>query len=313
MSVAALQTNGAVYDVLAPHYDVLTSGHDYELWVGALLAAVDSVGLRGHAVLDVGCGTGKSSQPFMDRGFEVTGLDASAGMLRVAARRAPDARLVQGDMRDLPVLGRFDLVVCLDDGMNYLDGADELTATFNGIRRNLRPGGLLLFDTNTVHAYREHFASTSVAHCEDDLVLLWRGQAPPNLQPGEHAELVIDAFVAVEGGWERQRSHHTQRHHPDDEVRDALQTAGLRLVDTAGHGFDAVLERPGDPARHNKLIYIAQREELPGSDHKEVKEQCCPSSTPASRWPPRHPSSREADIDSVRAASAARTTPPHKR
>ena len=109
------------YDRLAPAYDVLSAGYDHERWLTELLALLSEHGLRGRRVLDVGCGTGKSVVPLLRRGFAVTGVDRSAGMLEVArARLGDDVELVRADMRELPCLGAFDLVACLDDGVNHL-------------------------------------------------------------------------------------------------------------------------------------------------------------------------------------------------
>jgi SAM-dependent methyltransferase len=53
-------------------------------------------------VLDAGCGTGHDARFMGDREARAVGLDFSGEQLRVAADHAPDARLVQGDLRDLP-------------------------------------------------------------------------------------------------------------------------------------------------------------------------------------------------------------------
>jgi hypothetical protein len=58
-------------------------------------------------------------------------------------------------MRRLPVLGEFDLITCLDDAINHLLGPDELADAFDCLRANLAPSGLLVFDVNTLAAYRE--------------------------------------------------------------------------------------------------------------------------------------------------------------
>lgn len=52
-------------------------------------------------VLDAGCGPGRDSQWFHERGFAVVGIDLSAGMLAEARRRVPDVEFRQGDLRAL--------------------------------------------------------------------------------------------------------------------------------------------------------------------------------------------------------------------
>jgi SAM-dependent methyltransferase len=50
-------------------------------------------------VLDLCCGTGYTAARFVERGFDVTGLDGSKEMLRRARRSAPAARFVLKDAR----------------------------------------------------------------------------------------------------------------------------------------------------------------------------------------------------------------------
>ncbi|MEP6917406.1 MAG: methyltransferase domain-containing protein [Acidobacteriota bacterium] len=74
--------------------------------------------IAGTTVLDVGTGTGRAAIALAKRGAVVTGVDASAEMLAVAARRATDARVdvtfAEGDAHRLVYADRsFDAVICL--------------------------------------------------------------------------------------------------------------------------------------------------------------------------------------------------------
>src|SRR5256885_12491864 len=122
-------------------------------WLSALERVAERHGLAGRRLLDVGCGTGKSFLPMLERGYEVTACDISPEMVAEARRKAGGrAELHVADMRRLPVLGEFDLITCLDDAVNHLLGPDELADAFEGLRENLAPGGLLVFDVNTLAA-----------------------------------------------------------------------------------------------------------------------------------------------------------------
>jgi ubiquinone/menaquinone biosynthesis C-methylase UbiE len=87
--------------------------------------------LADRTVLDVGTGTGRAALALAKRGARVTGLDASAEMLAVAARRAQDAGLDiafrQGDAHALPAdAAAFDHVVCLRVLMHTPDWRQSL-------------------------------------------------------------------------------------------------------------------------------------------------------------------------------------------
>ncbi len=64
-------------------------------------------------MLDAGCGTGRVGIELASRGFTVTGVDADAGMLAAARRKAPELPWVQADLADLgpEPAGPFDAVL----------------------------------------------------------------------------------------------------------------------------------------------------------------------------------------------------------
>src|SRR5437763_493918 len=128
----AQSPTAAGYDCLAPFYDRFTADYAYEAWIDAIEAQAIALGLRGWRALDLACGTGKSTLPLLERGYAVKACDISEGMVREARGKRPERADVfsVADMRDLPDLGQFDFVLCLDDAINYLLSDAELEATF---------------------------------------------------------------------------------------------------------------------------------------------------------------------------------------
>lgn len=246
------------YDAFAPVYDDFTAHHDYELWLGNLLPKLERHGLAGRRLLDVGCGTGKSFLPMLERGWQVSACDISAAMVELARAKVGDrVELSVADMRELPSFGEFDLVWCLDDAVNYLLDGEELERSLRGMQRNLAADGLLMFDLNTISAYRTFFAEEVVVE-RDGRRLIWRGQARPDVAPGSICEALFEVeSTADEPAIPAQL--HRQRHFPEAEVLTALQNAGLECLDVYGHHYDAVPKQPLDELGHTKAVYIARR------------------------------------------------------
>lgn len=71
--------------------------------------------------------------------------------------------------------------------VNYLLSTEELERALTGMRRNLGPGGLLMFDVNTMEAYRHFFAEEVVVEREGKR-LIWKGKTDPDAPPGSIAE-----------------------------------------------------------------------------------------------------------------------------
>jgi SAM-dependent methyltransferase len=261
MDAAAVQPGSQsaeqAYEAIAPVYDDFTAHHDYELWLGNLLPKARHHGLRGRRLLDVGCGTGKSFLPMLKRGWEVTACDISPSMLKLARAKAGDAvRLSVADMRELPVFGEFDLVWALDDAVNYLLSGEELRDALSGMRANLAPGGLLMFDVNLLQAYRTFFAEVQEVE-RNGRRLVWRGQSSPDAPPSSISEARFEAKTVA--GEDVETHIHRQRHFPEAEVRELLEAAGLECLGVYGHGFDAVPKQPVEELVHSKAVYFARR------------------------------------------------------
>jgi SAM-dependent methyltransferase len=254
------------YDLFAPFYDAFTSGSDYDAWTSHVLALADEYGLAGRKLLDLACGTGNSFVPFLQAGFEVTGCDASAAMLAEAARKAPTANLVHADVRELPTLDRFYLVTCFDDSLNYLSEERDLASAFGSMAANLHREGLVMFDLNTLLAYRTTFATDSVS-AHGDVIFAWRGASRGDAAPGCRADASIEIFAPRERGlYERVTSVHAQRHFPREQVLAALRRAGLACAGVYGVLADGALVPDADELRQLKVLYVARPAE--GGVHK---------------------------------------------
>ncbi len=102
----------------------------------------------GASILDVGCGTGRHAVQLAIRGFAVTGLDLSAGMLAEAAQAAEQAgvevEFIQADATDFTLDRSFDAAICLCEGAFTLVGSDDAfehdPAILRSVLHVLKPG-----------------------------------------------------------------------------------------------------------------------------------------------------------------------------
>lgn len=241
------------YDALAPAYDEFVGNYEYERWSASLLAKAVEHGAAGNRLLDIGCGTGLSLVTAVDRGWEVTGCDISPAMLAIARARVGDrADLVLADMRELPDLGEFDLVWAINDPFNYLLSPEELVAALEGMRRNLAPEGVALFDLATLVNCRSLFSDVHVVETGAGS-MRWQGQmAAGKILPGSIAEATIEA-----GGTPGSAHVHRLRHFSEAEALESLEAAGLRCVASYGE-LDGSLHPELDEELHKMAMYVCK-------------------------------------------------------
>lgn len=80
-------------------------------------------------ILDIGCGTGRHAIELAKRGYQITGVDISAGMLAEARKPAREANVdviwVQADAVKYTSTEKFDAAICLCEGAFGLLGTDD--------------------------------------------------------------------------------------------------------------------------------------------------------------------------------------------
>ena len=125
------------------------------------LAAVLTEHARGTKALDFGCGTGRSTRLLRKLGFEVTGVDISEDMLRIARGVDPsgDYRLVPNDCFDELEVGAFDLVLSAFTFDN-IRGAMK-TRIFRDLTKLLTPAGIIVSLVSSPQIYTHEWASFS--------------------------------------------------------------------------------------------------------------------------------------------------------
>jgi len=126
-----------------------------------------------HEILELGCGFGRVARPLCDDGHSVTGVDLDRGLLELARKRAPRARLLEADFRHLELARRFDRILCPFNGLYCLTSEADLIETLTRVTEHLRPDGLFAFDVYDA----DHFHSAAPAGNDDVPELVARAEA----------------------------------------------------------------------------------------------------------------------------------------
>jgi demethylmenaquinone methyltransferase/2-methoxy-6-polyprenyl-1,4-benzoquinol methylase len=132
----------AMFDGVAARYDrtntVLSLGQD-RLWRKATRLALDLK--PGETVLDLGAGTGVSTEALGRSGAFVAGADLSTGMLQVGHQARPEVPLLAADALHLPFAdSTFDAVTISFALRNIVDPDSALRE----MARVTKPGGRLM-------------------------------------------------------------------------------------------------------------------------------------------------------------------------
>lgn len=141
------------FDLIAEEYDESLPAHVVEHYLKKRADFVVDRCPPGDG-LDVGCGTGVLAERLAHRGFRMTGVDPSPGMLGVLRRRTSAVAAVEGPGDALPFSeGSFDLVMCVAV-MHHVAEPGPVRDTLAEMVRVVRPGGrVLVWDHNPRNPY----------------------------------------------------------------------------------------------------------------------------------------------------------------
>lgn len=244
------------YTGFAAVYDTFMDNIPYEEWCGYVKRLLKKYGVEQGILLDLGCGTGSLTELLDSAGYDMIGIDNSEEMLQIAMEKRMNSGknilyLCQ-DMREFELYGTVAAVVSICDCMNYVMEPEELREVFRLVNNYLDPGGIFIFDLNTEYKYREMMGDSTIAEDREDCSFIWDNQYDAKEKVNIYD---LSLFVREEEElYRKYRETHYQRAYSLDEVKSAINDAGMDFV----AAFDAFTEE--EPRRDSERIYVIARE-----------------------------------------------------
>ena len=212
----------------------------------------DFSGGNGRVLLDLGCGTGSISVIFSKMGYSVIGVDISEDMLGVAYKKSRDngcdILFVNQDIAKLDLYGTVDVCVSVCDVMNYILETEKLQRVFNRVSLFMNPGGVFVFDMNTLHKFRDKLMDKTFAGTgAGGESYVWENNFCE--------KSMVNTYDVVFGKGKRSfRERHLQRAYESCEIIRMLHEAGFVSVQ-AKDGYSE------NPLSVNSLraVYVARK------------------------------------------------------
>jgi SAM-dependent methyltransferase len=160
----------APYEELAEIYDTVMSHIGYDIWMDFIRELCDAHEVAPDTTLDLSCGTGKTLPYMKDRFGTIYCTDLSIAMIKILVENYPEYRnsTFISDMGRIPVNTKFDLILNIQDSLNYYTEPDALQAHLIDVERCLQDGGAYIFDFSTEENIKNNFQNMHELYEDED-------------------------------------------------------------------------------------------------------------------------------------------------
>lgn len=218
------------YTGFASVYDRFMEDVPYGQWRDIIVNELKKESIRDGLLLDLGCGTGTLTGMLAQAGYDMIGVDGSEEMLMEAREKTEDADILYlcQDIRSFELYGTVRAVVSTCDTMNYLLTPEDFIQTVRLVNNYLDPGGLFIFDLNTLYKFRELMGNTTIAESGEDASFIWDNFFDEETGRNEYD---LTLFIRQENGlYERRIEVHEEQGYTPEEVRGFLAAGGMEFV-----------------------------------------------------------------------------------
>jgi 2-polyprenyl-3-methyl-5-hydroxy-6-metoxy-1,4-benzoquinol methylase len=140
--------------------------------LGGEARLIDAMVARGARILDAGCGAGRVAGLLAAAGHRVTGVDLDPELIAAAAEDYPGPDWRVGDLAELDLPDRFDVVVCAGNVMTFA-APDTRVEILRRMRAHLGAGGRVVigFGAGRGYPFDEFLADAAGAGLATDVLL----------------------------------------------------------------------------------------------------------------------------------------------
>ena len=232
----------AIFSNYARYYDLMYQDKDYVGEAQFIQRLIQTYAPATTTILELGCGTGNHAMLLAKEGYQVHGVDLSQEMLGYANERcdrlspalATRLQFSQGDLRQVRLDRKFDVVLSLFHVMSYQTNNEDLLAAFETAKAHLVPGGILIFDVWYGPAVLSDPPTVRIKRLEDRSIQVTR-IAEPVMEPNKNlVDVNYHIFIKdlISSKIDEVREVHTMRYLFKPELELLLDRLQMQIVES---------------------------------------------------------------------------------
>lgn len=242
------------YSSIAEFYDLLTSNVNYAGYAKRVNRIINSYRSKSHSIVELACGTLSLGLELAEMGYKVVGIDKSEKMLchaeQKCASRGFSIPLYNLDITDFSIPFKGEVFICSLDGLNHLDGMGCVASAFRAIKRNIKRGGLLIFDMNTPYKHRDVLGCNSFIFELPGIYCGWQNEFR---ESDCSVKISLDIFAEKKDGYKRFNECFREYAYTEKAIKNSLKASGFEVLGT----FDELKSSSPGP-RTERILYAAR-------------------------------------------------------
>ena len=244
------------YNEFAGIYDLFMEDVDYNAWSRYMEEIFELYGIKPARILDTACGTGNITIPLAQLGYEMWGLDLSEDMLSIAESKAralkQKIKFLNQNMTDMRLKEKYEAVLCMCDGVNYILDEDGLTSYFTSVYNALERKGIFIFDISSYYKIRYILGNNTFHEEKNNKHYIWNNNFDGD---SDTVEMNLIFFIPEDGLYKKFEEQHIQKAHKEEYLTALLRKVGFSDIRVFG---EFSMDKPD--AESERVFFAAVKE-----------------------------------------------------
>ena len=169
------------YQQFSFYYDLLNRDVDYSVIGQFIHSQLLQHNINSGIIADLGCGTGELTLFFARLGYDMIGIDISQDMLSITQQKVLDEKvknilLLNQSLHQIDLYGTINACFSTFDTLNHIGPSNYFESTISRIALFLEPGGLFIFDVNSLYKHSHTLGNNTFYIDDDDITLKWTNE-----------------------------------------------------------------------------------------------------------------------------------------
>ena len=227
-----------VFEKYAKYYDLLYQDKDYKAESKYISSLINKHHPETIKLLEFGSGSGIHGRLLGDLGYQVTGIERSQQMIDLGNKKAKLIKsnsnfcCVLGDCTETLIGNDFDAVISLFHVLSYQITDESITAMLNNAHKQLKPGGIFIFDYWYAPAVWNYRPTLRLKKVENSELKITRIAEPECWENKNRVDVNYLTFIEdlASGKISKIEETHEMRAFDLDEITQFSSSAGFEVL-----------------------------------------------------------------------------------